>query len=68
LEQQQEQMRDFLAQQEQMRIQQEADSALEQEINELKTTHPEFSEEDVREVLMRAAFQLQSSGKATKVG
>jgi hypothetical protein len=67
LEQQQEQMREFLAQQEQMRIQQEADSALEQEINELKNAHPEFSEDDVREVLMRAAFQLQSSGKAAKL-
>jgi len=67
LEQQQQQMQEFLAQQEQMRIQQEADSALEQEINELKQAHPEFSEDDVREVLMRAAFQLQSSGKTTKL-
>jgi DNA repair exonuclease SbcCD ATPase subunit len=67
LEQQQQQMQEFLAQQEQMRIQQEADSALEQEINELKNTHPDFSEDDVREVLMRAAFQLQSTGKTTKL-
>jgi hypothetical protein len=67
LEQQQQQMQEFLAQQEQMRVQQEADSALEQEINELKQAHPEFSEDDVREVLMRAAFQLQSSGKTTKL-
>lgn len=67
LEQQQQQMQEFLAQQEQMRVQQEADSALEQEINELKQAHPEFSEDDVREVLMRAAFQLQSSGKTAKL-
>jgi hypothetical protein len=67
LEQQQQQMQEFLAQQENMRIQQEADSALEQEINELKNAHPDFSEDDVREVLMRAAFQLQSSGKAAKL-
>jgi hypothetical protein len=67
LEQQQQQMQDFLAQQEQMRVQQEADYTLEQEINELKQAHPEFSEDDVREVLMRAAFQLQSSGKTTKL-
>jgi DNA repair exonuclease SbcCD ATPase subunit len=67
LEQQQQQMQEFLAQQEQMRIQQEADSALEQEINELKNTHPDFSEDDVREVLMRAEFQLQSTGKTTKL-
>jgi hypothetical protein len=67
LEQQQQQMQEFLAQQEQMRIQQEADYTLEQEISELKNTHPDFSEDDVREVLMRAAFQLQSTGKTTKL-
>lgn len=67
LEQQQQMMQEFLAQQEQMRIQQEADVALEQEINELKQAHPDFSEDDVREVLMRAAFQLQSSGKTAKL-
>jgi hypothetical protein len=67
LEQQQQQMQEFLAQQENMRVQQEADYTLEQEINELKQAHPEFSEDDVREVLMRAAFQLQSSGKTTKL-
>ena len=67
LEQQQQQMQEFLEQQEQMRVQQEADVALEQEINELKQAHPDFTEDDVREVLMRAAFQLQSSGKAAKL-
>jgi chromosome segregation ATPase len=67
LEQQTQQMQEFLAQQEQMRVQQEADYTLEQEINELKQAHPEFSEDDVREVLMRAAFQLQSSGRAGKL-
>ena len=67
LEQQQQQMQQFLAQQQQVRVQQEADSALEQEIGALKQAHPDFSEDDVREVLMRAAFQLQSSGKAGKL-
>ena len=67
LEQQQQMMQDFLAQQETMRVQQEADYVLEQEINELKTANPDFSEDDVREVLMRAAFQLQSSGKTAKL-
>ena len=67
LEQQTQQMQEFLSQQEQMRIQQEADVALEQEINELKQAHPDFTEDDVREVLMRAAFQLQSNGKAAKL-
>jgi len=67
LEQQQQQMQNFLAQQENVRIQYEADSALDQEINELKKAYTDFSEEDVKEVLMRAAFQLQSSGKPTKL-
>jgi len=67
LEQQTQQMQEFLAQQEQMRIQQEADVVLGQEIDELKQAHPDFTEDDVREVLMRAAFQLQSSGKAAKL-
>jgi len=67
LEQQTQQMQEFLAQQEQMRIQQEADVALGQEIDELKAAHPDFTEDDVREVLMRAAFQLQSNGKAAKL-
>ena len=67
LEQQTQQMQEFLAQQEQIRIQQEADVALGQEIDELKAAHPDFTEDDVREVLMRAAFQLQSNGKAAKL-
>lgn len=67
LEQQQQQMQEFLAQQEQMRVQQEADAALEQEIGELKKAYPDFSEEDMQEVLMRAAFQLQSNGKTVKL-
>jgi chromosome segregation ATPase len=67
LEQQTQQMQEFLAQQEQMRVQQEADVALGQEIDELKQAHPDFSEDDVREVLMRAAFQLQSTGKTAKL-
>ena len=67
LEQQTQQMQEFLSQQEQMRIQQEADVVLGQEIDELKQAHPDFTEDDVREVLMRAAFQLLSSGKAAKL-
>lgn len=67
LEEQQRMMQEFLAQQEQMRIQQEADVALDQEIQELKAKYQEFSEDDVKEVLMRAAFQLQSTGKSVKL-
>lgn len=67
LEQQQEQMRQFLEQQELARIQQEADSTLEREIAELKATQPSFTDDDVKEVLMRAAFQLQSGNKNVKL-
>ena len=67
LAQQQQQMQDFLDNQQEEKTQREADSSLEREISELKQTHPDFSEEDVREVLMRAAFQLQSKGKAGKL-
>lgn len=67
LEEQQARIQEFFEQQEQARIQQEADAALDQELGELKQTYPDFTEEDVREVLMRAAFQLQTDGKAVKL-
>ncbi len=60
LEQQQEQMRQFIAAQEQQRIEQEADAALEQEIGQLQQKFPDFADEDIREVLMRAAFELSN--------
>lgn len=67
LEEQQRRIQEFFEQQEQARIQQEADSALDQEISALKQSHPDFTEDDVREILMRAAFQLQTDGKAVKL-
>lgn len=67
LEQQQQQLQQFLAQQEQVKIQQEADQALDQEIQELKQQMPEFTDDDVKEVLMRAAFQLQSGNGNVKL-
>jgi transposase-like protein len=67
LEEQQRKLQEFFDQQEQAKIQQEADVALEQEIGELKKQYPDFAEEDVREVLMRAAFQMQTDGKAVKL-
>jgi len=67
LEQQQQQLQEFLAQQEQVKIQQEADQALDQEIQELRQQMPDFTEDDVKEVLMRAAFQLQSGNQKVKL-
>lgn len=67
LEQQQQQLQQFLAQQEQVKIQQEADQALDQEIQELRQQMPEFTDDDVKEVLMRAAFQLQSGNGNVKL-
>jgi len=58
LQQQQEQMRQFLEQQENARMEQEADKALEQEIGQLQQSFPDFTNDDIQEVLMRAAFEL----------
>lgn len=63
LEAQQEQMRQFLEAQENERIQHEADAALDMEIGQLQQAHPDFTEDDVQEILMRAAFEL-SNGKS----
>lgn len=62
LAQQQEQMRQFLAQQEQVRLEQEADKALDSEIGQLQQSFPDFTNDDIQEVLMRAAYEL-SNGK-----
>lgn len=67
LEQQQDQMRQFLEQQEMVRVRQEADATLGQEIAELQAAQPDFTEDDIKEILMRAAFQLQSGNKAVKL-
>ena len=67
LEQQQQMMQNFLMQQQQMQIEQEADVALDKEVNELKQAYPEFTNEDVREVLMRTAFKFQQTGKSAKL-
>ena len=66
LQQQQEQMRQFLEQQENVRIEQEADNALEQEIGQLQQSFPDFTQDDIQEVLMRAAFEL-SNGSERKL-
>jgi len=59
LERQQQQLQQFLAQQEQMKVQQEADQVLDQEIQELRTKMPEFTDDDVKEVLMRGIWIRQ---------
>jgi hypothetical protein len=56
LEAQQEQMRQFLEAQEQERIEKEADASLDQELSALRQAHPDFSDDDIREILQRAAF------------
>lgn len=63
LQQQQEQMRQFLEQQENVRIEQEADHALEQEIGQLQQSFPDFTQDDIQEVLMRAAFELTNGSE-----
>jgi len=63
LQQQQEQMRQFLEQQETARMEQEADKALEQEIGQLQQSFPDFTQDDIQEVLMRAAFELTNGSE-----
>lgn len=60
LAQQQEQMRLFLEEQENARLAQEADKALEQEIGQLQQKFSDFTEDDIQEVLMRAAYELSN--------
>jgi hypothetical protein len=64
LEAQNKQMMEFFQKQEETRIQQGADSALETEITGLKSAHAELDEEDVKEVIGRAALIAQQTGKA----
>lgn len=63
LQQQQEQMRDFLAQQHQAQIDSQADADLNRESAALKQAHPDLSDEDMQEVYRRAAFAAQQGGK-----
>lgn len=61
LRQQQEEMREFLIQQEQERVARESDAALDTEIDALKQAHPEFGKEDLHEIINRAyARQVQT--------
>lgn len=59
LAQQQEQMQQFLIMQENQRLQQQADAALETEISQLKSSHPEFEDADIQEIISRAALKAQ---------
>lgn len=62
LEQQQEEMRQFLAsQQEQQQIAQ-ASAELDQEVEAVKKAHPDFQAEDIQEVMQRAALKAQVTG------
>lgn len=62
LEQQQQQIAQFLQQQQEAQQLAEASAALDQEVEALKKAHPEFSADDVQEVMQRAAFKAQVSG------
>lgn len=63
LAEQQEQIRQFLAFQQQQQIDQQEDQKLDSEIEQLKTAHPEYSKEDIGEVLQRAVLMAQKTGK-----
>jgi hypothetical protein len=61
LEAQNEQITQFLRQQEQDRIRQTAESDIKTEIEGLKQAHPEFSEADIKEVISRTAFMAHQN-------
>lgn len=63
----QEQITQFLQAQAQAQQEAEADAALDTEIKQLKETHPELLDEDIQEVLQRAAFIASSSNKVPKL-
>lgn len=63
LAEQQEAIQQFLIQQENQRIAHEADLAVENEVQQLKEAHPEYSKEDVGEVIQRALILSQQTGK-----
>lgn len=55
LREQQERFEEYVQQQEQDRLNQEADKAVEAEVSSLKTAHPEFSPDDIQEIITKAA-------------
>lgn len=63
LEEQQAQMMQFLKDQQSEREKQSAEKALDAEIETFKTAHPEYRPSEVKEVLRRAAFNSQQTGK-----
>lgn len=63
LSQQNEQIMSFLQAQEQQRLETQADREVSSEIDALKAAHQELSAEDVQEIVSRAAFVAQTSGR-----
>lgn len=57
------QQRDFLEQQAAEEESHEAESWLDSEVEALKTAHPEYTDDDIQEVIRRAAFHAQQTGQ-----
>jgi hypothetical protein len=64
LAQQQAQLTQFFQQQQVAEQERQADSALETEIGQLKSAHPDLTDADVQEVMGRAYMRASQSGKA----
>lgn len=62
LQQQQEQMRVFLEEQARADMDRQADSSVDSEIQQLKAAHPEYSEQDIGEIIQRALIIGQKTG------
>lgn len=63
VEQQNQQIMQMIQAQQEAQVQAQADENLANETQALMQTHPELAREDVREILMRAAFQANSTGQ-----
>lgn len=64
IEQQQAQIAEFLRNQEQAQMQQNADREVDSEIKAFEAAHPEYSKDDVKEVLQRAAAKALANQNA----
>lgn len=62
LMQQQQAMQEFIQQQQEQQEVARATAELEQQVNQLKAAHPEYADEDIREVLARATLVANKTG------
>lgn len=63
IEQQNQQLMQLMQQQEEQRVQAQADEELVGEVSALQQAHPDLQQEDLREIIQRAAFHANQTGQ-----